>query len=187
MMKPAETDDKALIEAMKKGSEAAFTMLFDRYYHKLYSFSLKMLRSKDTSQEIVHGTFIRIWNTKDRISDVLSFEPYLIVIAKNLIVDHVRKIATEKDYLKEVKMHQATHTNNTTESIEYNELIEISNKAVNAMPEKQREIYKLSRDEGLSYNQIAERLGISSNTVKVHIYNSLKHIKKSLGTSDIDR
>jgi RNA polymerase sigma-70 factor, ECF subfamily len=179
-MKVVEMDDKDLVLSMSKGSEAAFTKLFHRHYKKLYLFSLKMLKSGDSAKEIVQNTFVRIWNTKERLDAVIHFESYLITIAKNMIIDHLRKVATEKEHMKNVGQLQPLFSNHTEELVDYNELQEISTEIVDSMPDKQRAIFKLSRDEGLSHDQIALKMGISINTVKVHIYNSLKYIRKNI-------
>jgi RNA polymerase sigma-70 factor, ECF subfamily len=174
------TNDKELILSIKSGSELAFSTLFYRYHQKLFFFSLKVLKSNDLSEEIVQNTFIRIWTTKERIDEELNFESYLFKIAKNLIIDHLRKAATERAHINQVGASQQTYANDTEDIVNYNELKEISNEIVETMPDQQRTIFKMSREQGLSHDEIAQKMGISINTVKVHVYNSLKYIRKGI-------
>lgn len=173
-------NDDSLVLALKGGSEQAFSTMFNIHHKRLYYFSFRILKSKALAEDIVQETFIRLWNAKERLDETNNFESYLYRIAKNLIIDYLRKITNEKLYLSEAAHRQDVSRSTTDEIINYNELEQLTNELVDLMPGQQKIVYKLSRENGLSRNEISKKLGISGNTVKVHIYNSLKFLKEKM-------
>jgi RNA polymerase sigma-70 factor (family 1) len=179
-------DETAALTSLKSGSEKGLTYLFHQYSVKLFAYAFRYLKSKDLADEIVQETFLRVWKGRERIELAQSFDQYLFKIAKNLIVDSFRKLAKEKAFEVELFAQTQLFNNHTEEEVLYEELKKLTEKAIEQMPKQQRLVFTLSRYGGLSYNQIAEKLDISINTVKVHMLNSLNFLRHHLrGQGDL--
>jgi len=173
-------DESEAITSLKGGSEKGLTYLFYQYHGKLFKYSFSFLKSKDLADEIVQETFVRIWKNKESINLSQSFDQFIFKIAKNLIVDSFRKLAKEKSFESEIYAQMQLFNHHTEEEVLYQELKILTENAIGQMPKQQRLVFTLSRDNGLSYNQISEKLGISVNTVKVHMLNSLNFLRHHL-------
>ncbi|WP_420602167.1 RNA polymerase sigma-70 factor [Flagellimonas sp.] len=154
-----------------------FSTLFDSHYRKLYNYAYKILGEKDISEEIVQETFIKLWENVEKVNtDKRSIESYLIVTLKNKIIDHYRKEQTKKKHIDLYKLNR--NTENLIDS-EW-ELLGQIEQIYTFLPEKTVEIFKLSRNKGLSYKEIALRKGISVKTVELHISKALNIFKREL-------
>ncbi|SKC83251.1 RNA polymerase sigma factor [Ohtaekwangia koreensis] len=173
-------DEPTIVSELNKGSKQAFDCLFDIYHAKLFLYCFRFVKSKDLADEIVQETFIKIWNSREGIDPGLSFGSFLFKIAFNGILDFHRKVARDAAMQQEMVYRIEQSHNHTEDEIIYKDLQRLSDEAIQLMPDQQRLVFKLSRERGLSHEEIATQLGISSNTVKVHIFKSLKHIRSYL-------
>jgi RNA polymerase sigma-70 factor (ECF subfamily) len=173
-------DETSALAALMQGDERALSYVFDKYHARLFAYSFRFFKSKDLADEVVQETFVRIWNGKERIDGSQSFEQYLFRIAKNLIIDTFRKLTREKAFEVEIFERMQLFSNYTEEEVVYQELKQISQKAIDLLPKQQRLVFILSRESGLSYAEIAGKLNISVNTVKVHMLNSLNFLRQYL-------
>lgn len=170
-----------LVAEVRKGRVRAFDKLFDKYSQRLYSFAMSLLKTHEDAEEVVQEVFLRIWQKRKELVETTSFKSFLFTIAKNIIVDHFRKKIKEKNY-REFLLERYDYDNSSPDmNIEYKELYKILVKTIEKLPERRKQIYKLSRNEGLSHKEIASRLGISINTVENQINLALKIIKKRFG------
>jgi len=170
--------EKELVRKLKDGDSFAFEVLFYKYRNKIKGFAKKMVPSQIDPEEIVQEVFVRVWIKKESINPDKDFQSYLFSIAKHLILDHLKSAVNRKlyfvgehfqhDLLAEVGL-DTTIPENAEEKLL--SLIE-------QIPERRREIFRLSRFEGLSYKQIAERLNISENTVDSQIRNAQAFLRK---------
>jgi RNA polymerase sigma-70 factor (ECF subfamily) len=173
-------DETSAVAALARGDERALSYIFDQYHARLFAYSFRFFKSKDLADEIVQETFLRIWNGRERIDTNQSFDHYLFRIARNLIIDTLRKLTKEKAFALEVFERMQLFSNYTEEEVVYTELRQISQKAIDLLPKQQRLVFILSRENGLSYAEIAGKLNISVNTVKVHMLNSLNFLRQYL-------
>jgi RNA polymerase sigma-70 factor (family 1) len=172
-------DEKRVLELLSQGSEYAFTQLFDRYRARIYSVSLRYLRSPVLAEEILQEVFLKIWIKRESLPQVLQFEAYLFAMARNLIFDGIKDLAEETTALKEfTRQFSSSHTSdNPLVEKQYEELLQ---KAVNQLPPQQKQIFRLAKIEGLSHQAIAEKLNISRLTVKRHMATALQSIRLQL-------
>lgn len=175
------TDDKILVSQLKQGDKKAFEQIFKKYSERIYYFSIKYLKLKEDAEEITQEVFVRLWNRRFDLKTELSFSSYLFMIAKNAVIDMLRKRQKESVFNEDINSGVESSSHDDSKSIEYNELHEIIQNSIQELPQKRRQIYLLSRDEGLTYKQIAEKLNISIKTVESHMRLALQQLKKSVG------
>lgn len=159
---------------LKNGNLAAFEVLFDELYPKLYNYILKMSNNHDVAEDIVQNAFIKLWERKNTANSELSIENYLITICRNEYFHFLRKKKKEKRLLDELK-HSIIFEIITEK--EYDVRLERLEKAIEELPLRTREAFVLSRYESLKYKEIALNMGISVKTVEKHISKALQLIK----------
>ncbi len=178
-------DDIQCVKGLQSGSVQAFDLLFQRYSNRLYSYSLSLLKTHQDAEEIVQITFEKIWEKREEITSDRSFKSFLFTIAYHLIIDQFRKNLQSRKY-EDFILHEARKNFNVVEEeLEYNELHDKIEKAISNLPERRRIIFKMSRIEGLSHKEIAERLDISPETVENHINLAICSLKKVLERDSI--
>jgi RNA polymerase sigma-70 factor (ECF subfamily) len=170
-----------LVKLLKNGDMRAFDAIYEKYSRKLYGFVLRYLKQETDAEEIVQEVFFKIWKSRSRIDIYSSFESFLFTIAYNSTISLLRKRANEKNYLEYLKQRQQIdQASNQIDEIQYNELNEQVESLLNELTPRQKEIFRLSRYEGLSHEEIANKLNISVNTVKNHLVAALSFLKSNL-------
>lgn len=158
----------------------AFDELYHRYMPKLASFLSHVYRNRDLEEEVIQEVFIKIWENRQTINKSLSFEGYIRVIAKNLVYDKFKE--RQKLVFSNIH-HLKTHpaqSNGIEEKIFYQELNTQIENIIAQLPDAQKQIFTMSRKEGLNNAEIAQKLSISKRTVEHQIYRTLKKIKDHL-------
>jgi len=172
--------DSDLVGKLRAGDSSAFEALFEKYYARLYYFSLRYMKQREDAEEIVQDIFVKIWEHRDRLDEMLSFSSYLFTIARNTIFNINRKTVNELAYYEYLKHFLELTHNKTENEIIYRDLKVKVDEIVDTFPKKRKKIFLLSREQGLSYKEIAEELSISEKTVEAHIYLALKTIKQTI-------
>ena len=170
--------EKELLEKLKVGDTFAFEVLFYKYRNKIKGFATRLVPTQIDPDEIVQEVFVKIWLKKDSIDPEKNFQAYLFSIAKNLVLDHLKSAVNRKLYFVEEHFQQDL-TSEKDDEIQF--LADTEERMLNLIqqiPERRREIFCLSRFDGLSYKQIATRLNITENTVDSQIRNSLTYLRK---------
>lgn len=170
--------EKELVKKLKDGDSFAFEVLFYKYRNKIKGFALKIVPAQIDQEEIVQEVFVRVWLKKDAIDPEKDFQSYLFSIAKHLVLDHLKSAVNRKLYFVGEHFQQDLLEEDGLEASISEETEEKLQRLINEIPERRREIFRLSRFERLSYKQIAERLNISENTVDSQIRNALAFLRK---------
>ena len=170
--------EKELVKKLKEGDSFAFEVLFYKYRNKVKGFAVKLVPTQVDPEEIVQEVFVKLWLKKETVDPEKEFQSYLFSIAKNLILDHLKSAVNRKLYFVGEHFQQDLLIDDGLESSLAEDAEEKLQKLINEIPERRREIFCLSRFEGLSYKQIAERLNISENTVDSQIRNALAFLRK---------
>lgn len=171
--------EQKLVKKLRKGCHQSFTTLFHLYAKKLYNFSYKYTSSHAESEEIVQEVFLKIWNKKETINPKLSFNAFLITIAKNHIFNKIKKETNRKQYRAQIE-HSSLITNETENKIIFADLAQIAKSKVDDLPPKRKQIFLLRRDSGLSVKEIAKQLGIAESTVENQMNKAIKTLKSNL-------
>jgi RNA polymerase sigma-70 factor (family 1) len=180
-----EFTEKELLGKLKDGDELAFRAIFDLHFRRLYTFCFRFLKDKEQSEEVVHDALINFWVNRKKVNEDLSILPYLYTITRRLALNHLRNIATSKKAIDELWNTMERLSNETEESILLNDLRQFTETAVVNLPPQQQVIFRLSRYEGLNYDEIAEQTGLSRNTVKNHLVAALKTLRTHFNQSDV--
>ena len=172
-----------LLNLLKKGDMTAFDIIYKKYCKRLYGFVIRYVKYEIDAEEIVQEVFIKIWENREKINLYSSFESYLFTISYNSTISLLRKRIHEKKYLEYIKSCQDEDFSELTDELYFNELNSKIESLLDELTPRQKEIFLLSREEGLTYNEIAKKLGISSNTVKNHIVSVLSFLKSNINNS----
>jgi len=169
--------DSDLVLRLRNGEEVAFKIIFDRWFKKLYYFSFKYLKSKEEAEEMVQETMMQLWVTREKLDERYPVSSYLYTIVKRLSLNRLKQIASSKSAAEYHFVNLKVTVNTTEDALSLSELKRITAEALALMPEKQQQVYRMSRNEGLSLDEIALSLGILKNTVKKHLSEALKMIR----------
>lgn len=177
-------DEVDVLTQVALGDERAFARLFMWYSGPLASFVQRMTNAVDVTEEIIQDVFVLIWQRRNTLTGIKNFDDYLFVVTRNqtyatlkkLAAVRVKQLAIEKQQLVEAEW---AALEDPTDSLR--QQIEI---VVDRLPLQQRRAYSLSRYERLKHEEIAERMGISSETVKKHIQAAVKSIRQQLANPD---
>ena len=166
---------------LQKDDRVAFFLIYERYFKRLYGFVFKYLKHKESTEEIVQEVFVKIWESRNKIDVYSSFESFLFTIAYNATISMLRKKANETKYIEHLKsLQHIDDCPDLIDEIHFNELNNQVQTLLDELSPRQKEIFQLSREEGLSHSEIAIKLKISVNTVKKHIANTLAFLKSKL-------
>lgn len=171
----ADKSDRYLVERIQKGDRSAFRQLFDRYYALFVSFARKLLRDDQVAEDLVQNVFVRVWSSRERLDIDRNIRSYLLVAVRNEVFCYLRGIGRE---LHEQLSDDARVTDTDAAQIMSAKDMERGIRQIIAdMPERRREVFCMSRNENLSNQEIADRLGLSVRTVEKHIENALTDIR----------
>ncbi len=168
-----------MFKRINKSDEKAFEILFHKYYGILCSFAFKLIHDDVAAEEIVQDFFVKLWEKREQISIETSVKNYFFRSVKNLCINFIQhnktKIAYTQKLLSELE-------NNFSDENNYPEpgLYEKIEESINYLPEKRREIFRLSRQEGLKYHEIAQKLNISIKTVETQMSLAIKTLRDKL-------
>lgn len=169
------------IQGLKSGSYSDFNKLYSIYSDLLYGFVLNLTKSPSDAKDVLQETFLRIWQKRQEISEDMSFKSYLFTIAKNLIIDSLRKQIDNVHFDSYIKNELLQQSENSIEdNINFDDFMERLNAAKGKLTFKQKEVFELNKEKGLSIDQIAEKLDLSEKTVKNQLSLALKIIREEL-------
>ena len=169
--------DKFLVKELINGNEKAFRKLFDSYRNDLYKFSLSMVCSEEHAEEIVQDVFMKIWIKRGSLNPEMSFKSYLFTITRNKTIKFLKKAANNRKLREEIFYGKQKFVNSTDLYVRELELESLKQKALDKLSPRRRKIFEMSRNENKSYEEIAEELGISINTVRNQMSTSLEILR----------
>ena len=168
-----------IIEELTEGNQEAFRIIFKAAYPQVRAFSKGFTKNDADADDIAQQVFIKLWTKRAILANVRNFETYLYTITKNTVLNHM---ASQKAFMVEISDIRNLPTGQTSpiEQIEASDLQLLIDMTVENMPPQRQAVYKLSRVEGLSNDQIAEKLGLQKKTVENHLNLALGEIRKVL-------
>ena len=173
--------ENELLSLVAEGNEKAFRRIFDHYWHNIYAVALTLTKSAVVSEEIVQDVFLKIWLKRGELASIIKFDAYLFIIARNHIYNELRKKTLEQPFRDNLEEYFAD-SGLPEQELLMKETKELVHNAVQQLPGQKRTVFELSRNAGLDYTNIAEKLGISKLTVKSHMTKALQYIRHYLQT-----
>ena len=179
--------DQYLFQKIKIGNEAALELIYKKYYAGLYYHAKKIVHIETVAKDIVQDSFLKIWENRSKISIQTSLSSYLYHTVYNNSLNYLKHQQIKNDHLNSIKERIEKAESAFAISSDHGQSILIAkelngqiNGAINNLPEKCREIFKLSRFDNLKNHEIADRLNVSINTVQKQISIALKKLRAEL-------
>lgn len=169
-------DERMLLGRISSGDEHAFRVIYDRYRKKIYSYALKILKDEDRSEDIVHEVFLCIWQHSN-LGKIENLESYLRVIVRNATLKLLRREKLERKVNTQMFVDWDEMNDSTEQVILWKDTRKLIQEAVDYLPPQQKIVFQLCREEGLKYEEVAERMDISRLTVKTHMQHALRFLR----------
>ncbi|WP_349844996.1 RNA polymerase sigma-70 factor [Bacteroides cellulosilyticus] len=174
------SEERSLILRLIEGDEDAFCELYATYKNRLIYFAMRFLKSREYAEDVFQDAFTVVWQSRRFINPDASFSSYLYTIMRNRILNQLRNAANEEKLKESILSQALDYTEDTKREVMLNDLKSLISHALQQLTTRQREIFEMSREAQLSHKEIADKLGISINTVQEHISTSLKLIRTYL-------
>ncbi|WP_234364045.1 RNA polymerase sigma-70 factor [Lunatibacter salilacus] len=171
--------DQDLLISLRQGDIKAFDELYHRYAKKLMAFALKFFTNKEIAEEAVQEIFIRIWERRRELDENKSFKSYLFQAVKFYMFNYIRDRKKCCCY-EEVSEAAFLRENSVEEQIHYEELEATAKLFIEKLPMVQQQVFRLNKFDGLTPQEIAERMNLSKRTIEHHIYLATKTVKSEL-------
>ncbi|MGX5819892.1 RNA polymerase sigma factor [Chitinophaga lutea] len=157
--------------------ERLFADAFRRHERRLYALALKMTKSDPAARDIIQDVFLKLWEQRQHLREIANMEAWLYRLTEHRVIDFLRKTAAD-DRLREALWQQiAPNGEETATLVHAREYHQIVRKAIDRLPPQRQLIYRLNREEGLNYQEIASELRISRHTVKNQLSTALQSIR----------
>jgi RNA polymerase sigma-70 factor (family 1) len=175
--------DEQLLAFVKKHDVAAFTEIYNRFRGLLYIYARKITNDGVNAEDIVQDIFIKLWDNRASLVLKSSLSSYLYTAVRYKFFDLVAHQKVRSDYAALFQRYLDVSENPVEEYINEKELTLLIEREVANLPDKMRQIFELSRNNGLSHKEIALQLGIAEKTVKNQVNNALKTLRTKLGAA----
>ena len=172
--------DMELVGLLKNGSHQAFEELYARYKGRLIKYCKQYMKDTTSAEDIVQDVFLQLWEKRDSLNIEVSFSGYVYTLVKNSILKEIRHSDVHARFIRHILMTENDSTNQTDDVIIYNDYTKLLNEILETLSTRQKEIFELSRIQGLTHNEIADLLQLSVHTVNEHAKIALKKVKNQV-------
>ncbi|GAA4412808.1 RNA polymerase sigma-70 factor [Nibrella viscosa] len=166
------------VSDLRSGDKYAFEQIYFHFQAKLYQFAFKLTRDQEEAEEVVQEVFVRLWESRQLIDTSKNFDGYLFLITRNIVYNHARHQAYKVAYLKYLDADGAPLRNVTEERLNFEELRQVLEEIYSALSPVRKQVFIMSRIEGLSNSEIAAILHTSTSNIENHIYKALLTIRQ---------
>ncbi|HKG06933.1 MAG TPA: RNA polymerase sigma-70 factor [Pedobacter sp.] len=176
---PLHTEPE-LLAKVAMGDERAFRTIYEKYHRRIYTYALQILHSDVQAEEVTQEIFLKLWTQSATLHTIDNLEGWLKTMTRNRCLNLFRRIVLEAKHDHDLSKNYKESHNETEESILLNDTRNLLNAAIELLPAQQKEVYQLCHVEGLKYEEAAERLNISPNTVKTHMKRALASVREHI-------
>ncbi|WP_318641609.1 sigma-70 family RNA polymerase sigma factor [Flavobacterium ardleyense] len=169
------TEENSLLLKVAAGDSVAFAEIVRQRWQKVLQHALTFVKSYQVAEELTQDVFIQLWEKREKLTDVKSFDNYLFIVSRNLIITHIRKKLVETSTLKEQKLEEMFFK--PDEQFAFQELESIIQEGADLLSEPRRSVFLLSRIEGRDSDFISAELGIAKRTVRWHLAEALNFMR----------
>jgi RNA polymerase sigma-70 factor (ECF subfamily) len=174
---PSLHNEKLILQSLARGEESAFRQVYDHYAEHVYSVALLHLKQVELAEDVVQSVFLKLWESRGQLDRVAAFAGWLYVLTRNTIISILRRQGTQAAYLDFLKRRTDLFKTSFEQEISRKEQVMLVRKGIEQLSFQQRTALRLQQDEGLTYQGIAERMGISPNTVRVHLFKAMESLR----------
>ena len=173
-------NEKELLALVANGDRAAFGKIHQHYYPLVRHYVILFMRSAESVQELTQDVFVRIWDKRDKLGVVESFKSYLFLVTRNLIFNYIRALRTQRQHSSLESTGELAGGEDTESTLLFKQYYQILEEGIGKLPEGRRKVLIMSIEDGLSLDEIAERLGISRSGVKKQLYAATGFLRQYL-------
>ncbi|MDP2415128.1 RNA polymerase sigma factor [Daejeonella sp.] len=170
-------NESEILRLVSEGNELAFREIFNHYSSRLYNYTFRITDDEELSEEIVMDAFLKVWCNRQGLGEIVHFGSYLYTLVRNRAFNAIKRRALEAVIIGKLSLNNSEYQDTTEETVIYKEYQHILGQAVNQLPPQQRIVFSMSRDEGMKYEEIANHLNLSKNTVKAHLKKALSTLR----------
>lgn len=174
--------DEQLVVLMQQDNESAFTEIYNRYWKTLYVSAHNILQLRTAAQDAVQEVFISLWKRRNSV-EIESLKSYLFQAVRFQVFKAIRADKTDHDFFN--RLSRVSKDILTEDPLLFKELEAVLQQVFNSLPADEREIFRLHREDGLTYREIAEEKNISVKTVEKKMSQALKRIRAGLDGATI--
>ena len=175
----SDFSEEEVLRGLRDGNQAAFESIYRLYWHRLYLTAYSKVESHAEAEEIVQNIFSTLWEKRQTLL-ITNLGAYLQISVRNRIINHIRGKITQRKYWEYYKNYIPLGRESTTDAVMYDDLAEAVEVAVNRLPEKSRQVFRLNRLEGKSIREIANLMKLSEKAIEYHLTKSIKELKVHL-------
>lgn len=172
------SDEQLLLELRSDKAALAFRALYERFAKKLYRLAYQKTASTETAEEIVQEVFVGLWEKRENLL-IGNVENYLLSAVRYQVINHLRMVIAQRKFV-EPQEQMPVMTQEAELSLTVEDLLNALEKSLEVLPEKTRQVFRLSRYEYLSHREIAQRLDLTEKSVEYHITQALRQLRTHL-------
>lgn len=181
-MPASNTNIKELqTQIARYGDEQAFAGLFRLLYDRLLRFCMQYVPAREAAEEIVSDVFVKIWNRREELGAIDNLEVYLFVAVKNHSLNHLEQYASLHVTAIDNGISELSGSADPEKDMEWKELLGKLDIEVNRLPDQCKKVFKLIREEGFKYKDVAAILNISPRTVETQLFRAIKRLNNAVG------
>lgn len=174
-------NDLFIFKKIKDGDIKTFEEVFRQYYTSLYMYAFSIIGKKDASEEIVQELFYVLWKDRETLNVIRSLKNYLYGAVRNQALQYCEHLSVQDRHRERVLSSRSEIREDTPlEQLEYKELENIVNKTLGKLPDRRLRIFRMHRQEGRKYKEIAELLSISVKTVEAEMTKTYQILRQEI-------
>ncbi len=174
-------DEAAITALLKAGDMAAYEAIYNEFWPRLYGYVYNRLKNKEVAEEIIQEVFFSLWMKRATLELTHSLSAYLHTAVKYQLFNYLKADHVRRNYVSQVVDKGALTDNSNEENIAASDLKNTMEKEISRLPEKCQQVFRMSRQEHLSVQDIATSLNISHKTVENHLTKALRQLRMVLG------
>ncbi len=168
-----------LQQQIQKSNQRAFEDLYRLFFPRLFNFAMLYVHKREIGEEIVNDVMMKIWNKREVITGILNLETYLFVAVRNHSLNYLSQYSSYHVVVEPDSSYaEVINLNDPERELEWKEIHRELNRAIDELPDQCRTVFKLIKEEGFRYKQVAEILNISPRTVETQLFRAIKKLDK---------
>lgn len=174
------SSEVAILQRVGEGEKLAFQQIYEQYAGELYRYIYLFIRSKEDTEDLLQNVFTNIWLKNNALSDITSLRSYLFRASRNQVFNYLRNTKVKMRVHHQLATGEGRNMDDLNEQLLFKQYYAIAKDAIDKLPARRKEVFKLNLEQGLDMHEIARQLGISTSAVKQHLYAASDFIRNYL-------